>query len=140
MQPKKKLLRADRIRRPPTEGWSWIDRRFLREKAPSLERDAIYLYFFLASVSDKDGLSYWSDPSIAACLRMSEEAIRRSREELEFRDLIAFESPHYQVLSILSAPARRSACDPTLLVDIFREVAGRVATDNSRSPRNGGSR
>jgi hypothetical protein len=138
MQPKKKLLRPDRVRRPPSEGWSWIDRRFLREKAPSLERDAIYLYFFLASVSDKDGLSYWSDPSIAGTLRMSEDAIRRSREELEFRDLITFDPPHYQVLSFPSAPPRRNASEPTLLADIFREVAKRVATDN-RPHRTGGS-
>jgi len=137
MQPKKKLLQPDRVRRPPSAGWSWIDRRFLREKAPSLERDAIYLYFFLASVSDKDGLSYWSDPSIAGCLRMSEEAVRRSREELEFRDLIAFDSPHCQVLSIPNAPPQRKASEPTLLVDIFREVAKRAADDSS--PRKGGS-
>jgi hypothetical protein len=138
MQPKKKLLRPDRIRKPPSEGWSWMDRRFLREKAPSLERDAIYLYFFLAAVSDKDGLSYWSDPSIAGCLRMSEEAVRRAREELEFQDLIAFDSPHYQVLSIPKAPPQRKASEPTLLVDIFREIAKRVATDTP-SPRKGDS-
>jgi hypothetical protein len=137
MQPKKRLLRPDRVRRPPSEGWSWIDRRFLREKAPCLEHDAIYLYFFLASVSDKDGLSYWSDPSIAACLRMTEDAVRRSREELEFGDLIAFDPPHYQVLSIPSAPPARKASEPTLLVDIFREVARRVATDNRSSGKVG---
>lgn len=58
MSPKKHPLRKERLRHPPREGWSWIDRRFLREKAPALDRDAILLYFFLAAVSDKDGLSY----------------------------------------------------------------------------------
>lgn len=138
MQPKKKLLRPDRVRRPPSEGWSWIDRRFLREKAPSLQREAIYLYFFLASVSDKDGLSWWSEPSISACLRMSEDVIRAARDELELRDLIAFETPHYQVLSIPSAPPPRKASEPTLLADIFREIAQRVAIEN-RQPQSGGS-
>jgi hypothetical protein len=32
----KELLIPDRVRRPPREGWSWIDRRFLREHAARL--------------------------------------------------------------------------------------------------------
>jgi len=32
---------------PPTDGWSWIDRRFLREHAGRLSHEAIVLYFFL---------------------------------------------------------------------------------------------
>ena len=62
----KQILVPDRVRRPPTEGWSWIDRRFLREHAPRLSHEAIVLYFFLAAVSDKDGLSFYGDASIAA--------------------------------------------------------------------------
>ena len=54
---RKQVLMADRVRRPPRSGWSWIDRRFVREFAPRLSRDAILLYFFLAAVSDRDGLS-----------------------------------------------------------------------------------
>jgi hypothetical protein len=66
---------AERVRRPPTSGWSWIDRRFLRERAPRLRHEAILLYFFLAAVSDKDGLSFYSDASIAVRLRMTEAAV-----------------------------------------------------------------
>ena len=29
----KQLLVPDRVRRPPREGWSWIDRRFLKQHA-----------------------------------------------------------------------------------------------------------
>ena len=32
----KHILVPDRVRRPPADGWSWIDRRFLREHAPRL--------------------------------------------------------------------------------------------------------
>ena len=60
----KQILVPDRVRRPPTDGWSWIDRRFLREHAPRLSHEAIVLYFFLAAVSDKDGLSFYGDASI----------------------------------------------------------------------------
>ena len=70
MTVRKKIIVRGRVRKPPKEGWSWIDRRFLRDHAPSLSRDAMSLYFFLAAVSDKDGLSYYSETNIAARLRM----------------------------------------------------------------------
>jgi hypothetical protein len=105
---KKHPIRPDRIRRPPLAGWSWIDRRFVREKAPRLDRDAILVYFFLAAVSDKDGLSYWGDSGIAAQLRLTEATVVRAREELERQDLIAYDHPLYQVLSIQDPlPVRR---------------------------------
>ena len=62
---KKQVLVADRVRRPPSEGWSWIDRRFLRDHAPRLSHEAILLYFFLVAVSDKHGLSFYRDSTIA---------------------------------------------------------------------------
>ena len=70
MMIEKRLLVTDRVRQVPRQGFSWIDRRFLREYAERLTGDAIVLYFFLAAVSDKQGLSFYSDASIAARLRM----------------------------------------------------------------------
>ena len=120
---RKHLLRPDRVRRVPGAGWSWIDRRFVREKAPRLDRDAILLYFFLAAVSDKDGLSYWGDDGIAAHTRMSATAVARAREELERQDLIAYGHPLYQVLSIQdSLPVRRES-GPNAIGDILRQMA-----------------
>jgi hypothetical protein len=58
---RKQVLMADRVRRPPREGWSWIDRRFLREHAPRLSHEAIFVYLFLAAVSDQKGLSFYND-------------------------------------------------------------------------------
>lgn len=97
---KKQILIADRVRRPPREGFSWIDRRFLREYAPKLTGDAILLYFFLAAVSDKHGLSFYSDNSIAVRLRMREEHVVAARENLLTHDLVAFRAPLTQVLSL----------------------------------------
>jgi hypothetical protein len=96
----KKLLVADRVRRPPREGFSWIDRRFLREYAAKLTGDAVLLYFFLAAVSDKHGLSFYSDSSIAVRLRLREQAVVSAREELLIHDLIAHQPPLTQVLSL----------------------------------------
>jgi hypothetical protein len=96
----KRILIADRVRRPPREGFSWIDRRFLREFASKLTGDAILLYFFLSAVSDKDGLSFYSDSSIAVRLRMREEHVVAAREDLLTHDLVAYQPPLTQVLSL----------------------------------------
>jgi hypothetical protein len=55
--PPKPILVAARLRRPPATGWSWVDRRFVREHMADLSREAVLLYFFLAAVADKHGLS-----------------------------------------------------------------------------------
>ena len=54
--PPKPILVAARLRRPPATGWSWVDRRFVREHMADLSREAVLLYFFLAAVADKHGL------------------------------------------------------------------------------------
>src|SRR5271167_3505054 len=96
----KQILVPERVRRPPKDGWSWIDRRFLREHAPRLSHEAIVLYFFLAAVSDKDGLSFYGDASIAVRLRLSEAVVVRARDELVAADLVAYRAPLAQVLSL----------------------------------------
>jgi len=105
---KKRLLVADRVRQPPREGFSWIDRRFLRDYAPRLTGDAIVLYFFLAAVSDKQGLSFYSDASIAARLRIREQAVAEAREELLTHDLVAYQPPLTQVLSLRQTRVARA--------------------------------
>ncbi len=97
---KKQLLVADRVRRVPHEGFSWIDRCFLRDYAERLTGDAIMLYFFLAAVSDKRGLSFYSDASIAARLRMRQRAVVAAREDLLVHDLVAYQHPLTQMLSL----------------------------------------
>src|ERR1700719_1008829 len=65
---KKRVLDARHVRRIG-DGFSWIDRRFVRDgwiDRLSLEESA--LYFFLVAVADKDGLSFYSDGRIAAFL------------------------------------------------------------------------
>jgi hypothetical protein len=104
---KKRLLVPDRLRRPPREGFSWVDRRFLREYAERLTGDAILLYFFFAAVSDKHGLSFYRDASIANRLRIREPAVVDAREELLVQDLIAYQHPLTQVLSLPLARVAR---------------------------------
>ena len=61
----KRPLVPQRIHRVPREGWSWIERRFLRHHASALSGEAITLYIFLAAVSDKHGVSFYGDVTTA---------------------------------------------------------------------------
>lgn len=121
MTVRKRILAKGRVRKPPREGWSWIDRRFLREHAPSLSREATLLYFFLAAVSDKHGLSYYGDTSISARLRIEEVVVERARDELEARDLVVYEPPLYQVLSMPSPESRQCHLGPATIGEIIRQ-------------------
>src|SRR5271167_3440155 len=105
----KPILVAARLRRPPATGWSWMDRRFVFEHMAHLSREAVLLYFFLAAVADKHGLSFYGDGTLATLLRMTLPALIQARNELVDRDLIAHEARFTQVLSLLPTGQRRRA-------------------------------
>lgn len=105
----KQILVPDRVRRLPTNDWSWIDRRFLREFSAKLSGDAVFLYFFLTAVADKNGLSYYSDTALALRLRTTERVIIKAREDLLEFDLIAYRTPIAQVLSLPRLTTERSS-------------------------------
>src|SRR5438477_974783 len=105
----KHILVAGRLRRPPATGWSWVDRRFLREHGDYLSREAILLYLFLSAVADRHGLSFYSDLTLGSRLRLSPSALQQARQELLDRDLIAHQLPLVQVLSLPPATVRRQA-------------------------------
>ena len=107
--PPKPILVAARLRRPPATGWSWVDRRFVREHMADLSREAVLLYFFLAAVADKHGLSFYGDGTLATLLRMTPPALIEARGELLARDLIAHEVRFTQVLS-LPPPGQTRRC------------------------------
>jgi hypothetical protein len=89
---RKPILVPSRLWRPPVTGWSWVDRRFVREHMAYLSCEAVLLYFFLAAVADKHGLSFYSDGTLAIQLRTTLPTLVEAREELLARDLIAHET------------------------------------------------
>jgi hypothetical protein len=103
----KRVLVPSRLRRPPATGWSWVDRRFVREYAERLSREAVLLYFFLTAVADQNGLSFYGDGTLATLLRMPLTDLIQARDELLARDLIAHEIRLIQVLSLPPAGQRR---------------------------------
>ena len=96
--------------------------RFLREHAPRLSHEAILLYFFLAAVSDKDGLSFYGDASIAVRLRMGEAVVVRARDELVAADLVAYRAPLAQVLSLPVATVQRRGGGLASFGEILRSL------------------
>lgn len=99
----KRLIRPDRVRQVPPS-FNWIDHRLIRDH--HIERcdcTALALYLFLVTVSDVQGLSYYSDASICRRLKIEPLHLSAARRQLEQADLIAYRQPLYQVLSLESA-------------------------------------
>jgi hypothetical protein len=96
----KRVLCPRRLRRVPP-GFSWIDHRLVRDKhIGRCSAQALALYLFLVAVCDGEGLSYYSDQTITGLLPLDEAALARARQELISADLIAYQRPLYQVLSL----------------------------------------
>ncbi len=106
MKVKKKAIDPGLIRTIPSEGFSWIDRRFIREGfIDPLSREAVLLYFFLTAVSDARGLSFYADPTISKLLKISAEELTQSRQRLIDRNLILYRYPIYQALPLPKKPS-----------------------------------
>jgi hypothetical protein len=133
--PPNPILVAARLRRPPATGWSWVDRRFVRQHMDHLSRDAVLLYFFLAAVADRHGVSFYGDGTLATLLRMPLPALIEARHELLSRDLIAPEARFTQVLSLLP-PGERRHCQPggglMPLGEILRQAAAAPHSSEER--------
>ena len=96
----KRLLSPHRRRRTPAQ-FSWLDHRLVRERRlQHCPVEAWALYLFLVTVADARGLSYYSDASLTARLPVDRRALLDARQALIGADLIAFEPPLYQVLSL----------------------------------------
>ena len=132
----KRILVPERLRRPPATGWSWLDRRFLREHGDYLSREAVLLYLFFAAVADRHGLSFYSDHTLTSRLRLSQPVLEQAREELLARDLIAHQVPLVQVLSLPALGVRRRPAPGQglmLLGELFRQKADAPPADPRRN-------
>lgn len=100
----KKVLRADRVRKI-NGGFSFIPHRFLTDGFLSaLSQKELLLYFFLVLVSDRCGLSFYSDDTICSLLGITVDEYRMARGGLMKKDLIAFNGSLFQVLDLPHGP------------------------------------
>lgn len=112
--------------------FSWVDHRLVRDgHIPGISHEALSLYLLLVTVADADGLSYYSDEAVCRLLCMESTALSRVRRELKDVELIAYQRPLYQVLSldqpVLPQPAPRSSesrGEAVSVRDVLAQIAG----------------
>jgi hypothetical protein len=98
--PRKRVLRPDRLRRVPPQ-FSWIDQRLVGERrVERCDVQALALYLVLVTVADAQGVSYYGEASLARLLSIPTASVLQARADLIRLDLIAYERPLYQVLSL----------------------------------------
>ena len=116
------MIRPDRLRQVPPS-FNWVDHRLVRDRY--IERcDCVdlALYLFLVTVSDVEGLSYYSDQAICRRLRIEPTALAAARTHLQNADLIAYQKPLYQVLS-LEEPSQPTPTPPSSRTGEVQSIA-----------------
>lgn len=130
----KRILCPERLRRVPKQ-FSWLDHRLVRDKRIcGLSHASLALYLFLVTVSDADGLSYYSDATVGRLLSMDVPILEQGRHALCRAGLIAYSRPFYQVLSLdRTVPAfhevppvsfHRDKGEPVVLGQVLRQAIG----------------
>ena len=137
---KRELIVPKRCRHVPLQ-FSWVDQRLVRDGYfERLDVYALALYLFLLTVSNADGLSWYSKERLCRELGCDLSLLRSARSELCAAGLIAWKHPLYQVLgldplsevtskaipgSIKLSGARRNA-GPVSIGEVLRNI---IATE-----------
>jgi hypothetical protein len=92
------LPERKRVLAPP---FAWIDRRFLFDGfLTALSPRENLLYFFLALVADRNGVSFYSYDKICTMLKIDVDAYVQARDGLIRKQLVAFDGQRFQVLAL----------------------------------------
>jgi hypothetical protein len=101
----KRIVLPSRIRRVPKQ-FSWIDHNLVRKKyICDIPAQSLALYLFLVTVSDSEGISYYSIASINKYLGLEVKVLEKARTVLCNKGLVAYSNPFYQVLSLQNESA-----------------------------------
>jgi hypothetical protein len=114
----------NRIRQIP-KSFSWVDHRLVRQgyiEACTHEQSALYL--FLVCVADAQGLSYYSDKAIMKKLDMDIQGLEKARSGLIKNNLIAWQEPIYQVLSLEPKVTTHRSGQLMSLADVLAGAVG----------------
>lgn len=104
MSTKKQPIRPDQIRKIHGS-FSWIDHYFLHGGfLRALSRDELLLYYFLVTVGDKNGVSFYGYDKICDFLKMDPVRYVQARDCLIKRHMIAFKGGVFQVLPLPERP------------------------------------
>ncbi|MBW1870154.1 MAG: hypothetical protein JRI73_12995 [Deltaproteobacteria bacterium] len=100
----KRILNSSRVRKIQGS-FSWIDHRFITGGfLRDLSAVEILLYFFLVTVSDRNGISFYHDDRICSLIKIGLVSLGEARDVLVSKSLLAYEYPIYQILSLPPQP------------------------------------
>ena len=94
----KKVLNPRRIRKIDGS-FAFIEHRF-RGWMKTLSPEELLVYFFLVLAADDQGLSYYGPETIGEQLQLSPDQYRQALNGLITLDLVAYQEPLFQVLSL----------------------------------------
>lgn len=126
---------VDRIRNIRQCSFGWVDHNFLHQGFLNrLTPEELLLYYFLITVADRNGVSFYDYERICQFLKLDLERYLAARDRLCQRSLIAFENSVFQVLSLPKSsltqvkPLTLSKCsshnDVQSLKEIFKQLTG----------------
>lgn len=122
---KPKPILTDRIRNIRQCTFGWIDHNFLhRGFLNQLSQPELLLYYFLITVADKNGISYYDYQRICQFLKLELDDYLNARKSLCARSLIAFREGIFQVLTLpnQNSTTNRSADEPSNLKSDFKAM------------------
>lgn len=110
-----KPIITERIRNIRNCTFGWIDHNFLhRGFLNYLSQQELLLYYFLITVADRNGVSFYDYERICQFLKLELDGYITARDQLCEHSLIAFESSVFQVLSLPKSTKRTQKLSPAL--------------------------
>jgi hypothetical protein len=95
------VIISDRLRNIRHSTFGWVDHNFLHYGfLNQLSQPELLLYYFLITVADRNGVSFYDYERICQLLKLELTDLLTARERLIERSLIAFHDGIYQVLSL----------------------------------------
>lgn len=120
----KNPILKQRVRKIPSS-FSWVDHRLVRQNyIESCTHEQSALYLFLVCVSDSKGLSYYADNTIIKKLNMDMQTLKKARSGLIKNNLIAWQQPIYQILSLEPIVDTRRSGQMMSLSNILNNATG----------------
>lgn len=132
---KTKRLIDGRLRRTVPTSFGWVDHRLVREGLiKKCNKSALALYLFLITVSDADGLSYYSDEKTAFLLGMCKKELGEARSELLKAGWVLWDGWLYQVVDLVRPvrqPQRRRSGngEARSIKHVLADMIGEVSRD-----------
>jgi hypothetical protein len=121
MKVEKEPLVPERIRKIE-KGFGFIPNRFLTGGYfYSLSQHEKLLYFFLVLVSDRNGMSYYSQDKISSLLELSIDEYIDARNGLIKKSLLAFNGLIFQLLALPDKPVDNPEIKQLITRDDFME-------------------